>query len=99
MKAYEWQIDVQAFLPIPGTKYELSIVPEYTYWYRDERNMITRSKVPQGIKLNCCVMVQYDGPFGKWWKPEMQMDITSEDEFYDFMISMKKDDVNLENSL
>jgi hypothetical protein len=44
-------------------------------------------------------MVPYDGPEGKFWRPEMQIDITCEKEFYDFMISMKKDNVNLENSL
>jgi hypothetical protein len=99
MQAYDWQIDVQAFLPIPGTKYELSVVPEYTYWYRDDKGFLNRSKIPQGTKLNCCVMVPYDGPEGKFWRPEMQIDITCEEEFYDFMISMKKDNVNLENSL
>jgi hypothetical protein len=91
MKAYNWQMDVRAFLPIPGTKYELSVIPEYIYWYRDERGLISRSRTPQGIKFNCVVMSLEDTPDGKQWIPAMHVDIVSEEEFYDFMISIQRE--------
>lgn len=91
MNAYGWEIDKQSFLRIPGTIYLLSVIPEYTYWFRNEHGMIARAKTPQGIKLNCLIQKPYESPEGTWYKTEMMLDITSEDEFYDFMIGMKQE--------
>lgn len=81
MKAYDWKIDEQSILPILETDYEISIIPEYSYYYR-ENNMIFRSTQPQNIVLNTAIMLNNE--------PQMYFTFSSEEEFYDFMIEFKK---------
>lgn len=91
MNAHNWEINKQSFLEIPGTEYLLSVIPEYTYFTRDENNRLVRSKIAQGIKFNCCVVKVYNTEYGRIYHNEMLLDITTEDEFYDFMLGVQKE--------
>lgn len=81
MRIYGWKLDQQSILPILDTDYELSVIPEYSYYYR-ENNMIFRSKEPQNITLNTAIMLKGE--------PQMYFTFSSEEEFFDFMIEFKK---------
>lgn len=94
IKAHGWVMEEQNFLKIKGSDLQLSIIPEYTYWTRDSNNMITRSNVPQGIKLNICIQKGYDSPEGMWYRSEMFIELSTEEEFYDFMIGIQKEFCN-----
>jgi len=54
---YSWIMNTQNFLKIEGTDYTLSIVPEFTYRYRDADGHIVPSKTPVGTKLNCALIL------------------------------------------
>ena len=82
IEAYNWEMDKQSILPILNTDYELSVIPEYSYYYRDKNNMIFRSKIPQNIVLNSAIVLNGE--------PQMYFTFSSEEEFYDFMIEFKK---------
>lgn len=86
IEAHGWVMSEQNFLDIKDTDYTLSVIPEYTYWTRNQYDMIVRSKTPTGLTLNMAICRNGD--------PEMFMNINSEEEFYDFMICFKKEFYN-----
>lgn len=95
IKAHGWDMLQQNLLEIKGSKYLLSVVPEYSFYRRDEDGMIHRSKEPQSLVLNCAIMSPITEGDEKEYRAVMYVNITSEEEFYDFMIEMQKE-VNLE---
>jgi hypothetical protein len=91
IKAHGWEMKEQNFLQIKDSKYQLSVIPEYSYFVRDEKGMIHRSKEPQYLVLNCAIMSPITLDNGDTeYKPVMYVNITSEEEFYDFMIEINK---------
>jgi hypothetical protein len=90
MNAKNWDVNKRYMIPVPGTIYQLSVVPEYTHYYRDENGFIQRSNTPVGVKLNCVVMEPSLTPEGVLWSAVYFRDITDEDEYLDFMLSMKQ---------
>ncbi len=95
IKAHGWEIEEQNFLKINGTDLQLSIIPEYIYWMRDENGLICRSKHAVGVKLNICIQKGYKQDDGSvWYKSEMFIELGSEEEFYDFMIGIQKEFCN-----
>ena len=97
IKAHGWEMLQQNLLEIKGSKYLLSVVPEYSFYKRDEDGMIHRSKEPQSLVLNCAIMSPITEGDEKEYRAVMYINIVSEEEFYDFMIEMKKE-VNLEGT-
>ena len=89
--AHGWEVDQQNFLKIEGTPYTLSIVPEFTYFSRDEKGHIIRSRTPVGYKLNCAVQ----GPklVNNIFTNEnlIFVEFTDETDFYHFMMDFKKE--------
>jgi len=53
IKIHDWIMEEQNFLKV-NNKW-LSIVPEYSYKYRDADNKIIVSRTPVGTKLNCAL--------------------------------------------
>lgn len=99
IKAHGWEMNEQNLLEIKGSKYLLSVIPEYGYFTRDENNKIIRSKTPQYLTLNCAIMspiTMDDGDIA--YRPVMYTNIATEEEFYDFMIELNKT-VNEEEQL
>jgi hypothetical protein len=90
INAYNWQMDKQNFLPITGTGLTLSVCPEYTYWIRDENGMLSRSRIAQGIKLNCAIQSKRVINDNTEYCNETYIEFGSEEEFYDYMIGLKK---------
>lgn len=91
IKAHGWEMLQQNFLEIKGSKYLLSVVPEYSYFARDANNKIIRSETPQYLVLNCAMMSPITMNNGEIeHKAVMYLNITSEEEFYDFMIEVTK---------
>jgi hypothetical protein len=90
IKAHGWDMQEQNLLEIKGSKYLLSVIPEYSYFTRDEHNKIIRSKTPQYLVLNCAILspITMDDEIAH--RPVMYINITSEEEFYDFMIELTK---------
>lgn len=91
IKAHGWEMQEQNLLEIKGSRYLLSVIPEYSYFTRDENNMVIRSNVAQYLILNCAILspITFDnGEVGH--KPLMYVNINSEEEFYDFMIELTK---------
>jgi hypothetical protein len=89
IKAHGWEMQEQNFLNIKDSKYMLSIIPEYSYFMRDETGIIHRSKEPQYLVLNCAIMSPNTLSGGDMeYRPVMYINITSEEEFYDFMIEI-----------
>ena len=83
IEAHGWTLNEQNFLDIIGTEYYMSVIPEHTYWTRDEFGKIVRSKTPTGLTLNIAICRNE--------RTEMFININSEEEFYDFMICFKKE--------
>jgi hypothetical protein len=91
IKAHGWEIQEQNILNIKDSKYMLSVIPEYSYFMRDDKGMIHRSKEPQYLVLNCAIMSPNTLSNGDVeYRPVMYINITSEEEFYDFMIEINK---------
>lgn len=91
IKAHGWEMQEQNILGIKDSRYKLSVIPEYGYFTRDENDRIIRSKTPQYLVLNCAILSPItldDGDVE--YKPVMYINITSEEEFYDFMIEITK---------
>ena len=97
IKAHGWEMLQQNLLEIKGSKYLLSVVPEYSFYKRDELGMIHRCKEPQNLVLNCALMSPITEGDETEYKAVMYFNISSEEEFYDFMIEMQKE-VILEKS-
>ena len=99
IKAHGWEMSQQSILEIPKTNNLLSVIPEYSYYYRDEDGKIRRGHVPQSIVLNCAIMSPTLQPDGDTvYSPVMYLNINSEEEFYDFMIEASKN-INLEQAI
>ena len=99
IRAYGWEVNQQNVLGIPNTENVLSIILEYSYYYRDENGRIRRSHTPTGYVLNCAIMTPTQQPDGSVvFSPAMYLNINSEEEFYDFMIEASKS-INLEKSI
>lgn len=90
MNAKNWDVNTRYIIPVPGTIYQLSVVPEHTHYYRDENGHVKQSITPVGVKLNCAVMEPNLTPEGIVFSPVYFIDITDEDEYLDFMIAMKQ---------
>jgi hypothetical protein len=91
IKAHGWEMQEQNYLEIKDSKYLLSVIPEYSYFVRDEKGMMHRSKEPQYLVLNCAIMSPNTLDNGDTeYRPVMYINITSEEEFYDFMIEINK---------
>jgi len=88
IKAHGWNMNEQNYLEIKGSTYLLSVVPEYTFFVRGENGMIYRSLCPEGVMLNCAIMSPVTTPYGIEYNPVMYINILSEEEFYDFMITL-----------
>lgn len=78
---YSWIMNAQNFLEIEGTEYTLSIVPEYTYRYRNAEGHIVPSKVPTGTKLNCALILH--GEFVDY------VEFTEEGDFFSYLSTLK----------
>ena len=89
MNAKNWDVNKRYIIPIPGTIYQLSVVPELTHWY-EVNGILKRSQTPTGVVLNCAVMEPSITPEGIVWSPVYFTEITDEDEYIDFMLSMKQ---------
>jgi hypothetical protein len=74
-------MNAQNFLEIEGTEYTLSIVPEYTYRYRNAEGHIFTSKVPTGTKLNCALILH--GEFVDY------VEFTEEGDFFMYLSTLK----------
>lgn len=98
IKAHGWEMHTQNFLEIKESNYLLSIIPEYSFYARDSQGRIYRSLQPQDLVLNCAIvsLITHDDMIE--YKPIMYLTITSEEEFYDFMIELNKT-VHEENQL
>lgn len=90
MTAHSMEVGGHYYLQVPGTIYQLSVVPEYGYYYRDENQHMHRSKTPMSVHLNCAVMEPTLTERGILWKPIMYREFNCEEDFYDFMVSMKQ---------
>ena len=91
IKAHGWEMGEQNILGIKDSRYKLSVIPEYGYFTRDENDRIIRSKTPQYLVLNCAILSPITSDDGDVeYKPVMYINITSEEEFYDFMIEITK---------
>ena len=91
INAHGWEMNEQNLLEIKGSKYLLSVIPEYGYFTRDNNNKIIRSTTPQYLILNCAIMsaiTMDDGDIA--YRPVMYINIATEEEFYDFMIELTK---------
>lgn len=103
IKAHGWDMLQQNLLEIKGSKYLLSVIPEYSYYTRDEHGIIHRSKEPQSLVLNCAILSPITEGDETEYNAVMYLNISSEEEFYDFMIEMQKEvnfeKPNLENAL
>lgn len=90
IKAHGWEINEQNLLEIKGSRYLLSVIPEYGYFTRDLHNKIIRSQTPQYLILNCAILspITMDGEVAH--RPVMYINIATEEEFYDFMIELTK---------
>lgn len=78
---YSWIMNEQNFLKIKETEYTLSIVPEYTYRYRNSEGHIVPSKVPTGTKLNCALILH--GKFVDY------VEFTEEGDFFSYLSTLK----------
>lgn len=100
IKANDWKMETQNFLEIKNSDLQLSIIPEYIYWMRDENGLIYKSKHAVGVKLNICIQKGYKQDDGSiWYKNEMFIELGSEEEFYDFMIGIQKEFTNKSESV
>lgn len=91
IKAHGWEMQEQNILGIKDSTYKVSVIPEYGYFTRDENDRIIRSKTPQYLVLNCAILSPITLDNGDVeYKPVMYINITSEEEFYDFMIEITK---------
>lgn len=91
IKAHGWEMHTQNILEIKNSRYLLSVIPEYSFYARDEHGMIHRSLEPQNLVLNCAILspiTMYNGDVE--YKAVMYITLTSEEEFYDFMIEIGK---------
>ena len=84
IELHGWEINQQSFLDIKGTDYTVSVIPEYTFYTRDEYNKICYSVIPQGLTLNICVYNRISGG------SKLYVHIDSEEEFIDFMVGIQK---------
>lgn len=84
IELHNWEIHRQNFLKIKDTEYTLSVIPEYSYFYRNREGHVRRSNVPQGLVLNTCIYNDISG------KSHMYVTISSEEEFLDFMVNIQK---------
>ena len=89
--AHGWELEVQSFLDIEGTPYTLSVVPEFTYFTRNEEGHVVRSRTPVGFKLNCAVQGPKTVNGHTVIDNLILVEFTEESEFYNFMIDFKKD--------
>jgi hypothetical protein len=78
---YSWIINQQNFLKIEGTNYNLSIVPEYVYKYRNSVGHIISSKTPVGIKINCALILHKE--FVDY------IEFTEETDFFNYLSLLK----------
>jgi hypothetical protein len=101
MEIYGWKLNEVSLLDIKGTDLILSVYPEYTYWKRDSNGFLSRSKQPTALKLNCALKVPYTAPGTDEviYDNKLYIEFTSEEEFYDFMISIKKEYSNTKRLL
>lgn len=91
IKAHGWEMHTQNILEIKNSRYLLSVVPEYSFYARDEHGKIHRSLQPQNLILNCAIQSPITMDYGYVdYKAVMYITITSEEEFYDFMIEIGK---------
>lgn len=74
-----------------GTPYTLSVVPEFSYFTRDEKGHIIRSRTPVGYKLNCAVQGSKTVNGHEVVTNLIFVEFSEESEFYDFMIDFKKE--------
>jgi hypothetical protein len=89
--AHGWEVDEQSFLPIEGTPYTLSVVPEFTYFTRDEKGHIIRSRTPVGYKLNCAVQGPKTVNGHEVVTNLIFVEFSEESDFYEFMIDFKRE--------
>jgi hypothetical protein len=92
IKAHGWVMNEQNFLRLKDSDYQLSIIPTFTYWSRDKNDMLFRSKTPTGMYLNIALFRVCINAETKNVSQSMCMitDVDSEEDFYDFMISIQK---------
>jgi hypothetical protein len=97
--AHNWKVGEQNFLEIKGTEYTLSVVPEFTYFSRDEEGKVIRSRTPIGYKLNCAVQ----GPVTFMGHTSIKNlffeEFYSEEDFYAFMINFVNESNKYINSM
>ena len=84
IELHNWKIHQQNFLKIKDTEYTLSVIPEYSYFYRSSEGRLVRSVTPQALVLNTCIYNDISG------KSHMYVTISSEEEFLDFMLNIQK---------
>lgn len=89
--AHGWELEVQSFLDIEGTPYTLSVVPEFTYFTRNEEGHIVRSRTPVGYKLNCAVQGEKKVNNHVIVDNLIFVEFHEEKDFYEFMINFKKE--------
>ena len=89
--AHGWELEVQSFLDIEGTPYTLSVVPEFTYFTRNEEGHIVRSRTPVGFKLNCAVQGEKKVNNHVIVDNLIFVEFHEEKDFYEFMINFKKE--------
>ena len=89
--AHNWEVDQQGFLEIEGTPYTLSVVPEFTYFTRNEEGHIVRSRTPVGYKLNCAVQGEKKVNNHVIVDNLIFVEFHEEKDFYEFMINFKKE--------
>lgn len=89
--AHGWELEVQSFLDIEGTPYTLSVVPEFTYFTRDEEGHIVRSRTPVGYKLNCAVQGPRTVNGHVTIDNLIFVEFNEESDFYQFMIDFKRE--------
>ena len=89
--AHGWELEVQSFLDIEGTPYTLSVVPEFTYFTRNEEGHSVRSRTPVGYKLNCAVQGEKKVNNHVIVDNLIFVEFHEEKDFYEFMINFKKE--------
>lgn len=89
--AHNWEVNQQGFLEIEGTPYILSVVPEFSYFTRDEKGHIMRSRTPVGYKLNCAVQGPRTVNGHVTIDNLIFVEFTEEEDFYQFMIDFKRE--------
>lgn len=89
--AHGWEVGTQNFLPIEGTPYTLSVVPEFSYFTRDEKGHIMRSRTPVGYKLNCAVQGEKKVNNHVIVDNLIFVEFNEEEDFYQFMIDFKRE--------